>query len=133
MQTHESLVCVDAPPADGERAAAAMALAIRLREELLGEPSRKETAGRQPLYRLVHHLAADRSGDGGEVRMAGTSSHQGHVQRDEDQRARSRRYIVLATEDVKRLRRLAHLLSSLSGELNLLLAGIQHGDEEVEP
>jgi hypothetical protein len=117
MQTQETIVCVDAPAASGERAAAAAILAMQLREELLGSLPRKSVVDRPPMYRLVHH----------------PGSHRPREERGEPEQEQTHRYMVLGAEEVRRLQRLAHLLASLSGELNLWLASVAQGDEEVEP
>jgi hypothetical protein len=106
-----------------------MDLALRLREELLGSTPRQPRVDEPPLYQLVHHLGLETA-----RRKGGSGTHGPARQkaRNGQPPAESQRYIALRADDVKRLQRLAHMLASLSGELNLLLAGLQHDDEEVE-
>lgn len=127
MPTPKPSVYIDAPPAGDERAAAAIDLAVQLRQELLRALPSKPLVSRPPLHRLIHHLGSRRR-PGAKATPA--------LKRLPDkapEEPRSGEHIALGTDEVKRLQRLAHMLASLSCELNLLLAGVQTAtDEEVD-
>jgi len=128
MSTPESHVRIDAPAPSGERAAAAVALAHQLREELMHLPARGAPITRPPLYRLVHQVEARRRPGGKPLRMAAAPAQKAEAAPAEP----PSKYVILGEKELKRLQQLAHLLATASGELNLWLAGIAHGGEEVE-
>ena len=127
MQTPKPSVCIDAPQSSGERAAAAMNLAVQLRQELLRSLPSRPLVSRPPVYRLVHHLGPQRRPGARPTPTLERSPSE------EQQREQPGKYIAMGADEVKRLQRLAHMLASLSCELNLLLASVRNGaDEEVE-
>jgi hypothetical protein len=122
MHTPRARAGTDAPPNSGERSTAALDLAAKLRQELLRERRRKSPLYRPPAYRLVHHLDGEPARGEDAADPAAVFS----PPPSEAASVKSAPYVGMNADELKRLQRLAHLLTALSGELNLLLAGCQH-------
>ena len=126
MFTQPPSVTIDAPPPSDKRAAAALAFAFRLREELLEPEQGESPAGRAPLHRLVHH--AEPQQHSAKV----TASELDSLVLTGAEGGGGNRYVAIDTQDVKRLQRITHLLSTLTSELTLWLASLPQ-PAEVKP
>lgn len=118
MQTPKAIAGLDAPPISGERTASALDLAAKLRQELLSARRRRSPINRPPAYRLVHHLGTGSARKQGAARTAQTPSQCAQ----EEPPATPEQYVRLSADEIRRLQRLTHMLTALSGELNVLLA-----------
>ncbi len=124
MLTQKPFVTIDAPPPGSRRATAALALALQLREELLDGDHPEPLVDRTPFYRLIHHTGLQEHPAREAKPESGTSTSSA------TERKAPSRYIAIGPQDVKRLHRIAHMLSALTSELTLWLASLPQATED---